>query len=68
MRPRWLSDGKGEEEDLLVDKVFKHLNIGSIASDRKRRSLCLVMLGSSGCRCGGCITRRSQWLRKQRVW
>ena len=51
-------DGKGKEEDLLVDEVFKYLDVGSIASDRKLRSLCLVMLGSSGCRCGGCITRR----------
>jgi hypothetical protein len=53
-------DGKGEEEDLFVDKVFEQLNIGSIASDQKLCSLCLVMLGSSGCRCGGCITRRRQ--------
>jgi hypothetical protein len=36
-------DGKGEEEDLLVDEVLKHLNIGSIASDQKLCSLCLVM-------------------------
>jgi hypothetical protein len=43
-------DGKGKEEDLLVDEVFKYSNVGSIASDRKLRSLCLVMLGSSGCR------------------
>jgi hypothetical protein len=39
-------DGKGKEEDLLVDEVFEYLNIGSIASDRKLHSLCLVMLGS----------------------
>jgi hypothetical protein len=51
-------DGKGKEEDLLVDEVFKYLNVGSIASDQKLCSLYLVMLGSSGYRCGGCITRR----------
>jgi hypothetical protein len=55
-------DGKGKEEDLLVDEVFKYSNVGSIASDRKLHSLCLVMLGSSGCHCGGCITgRRRSW-------
>ncbi len=35
-------DGKGKEEDLLVDEVFKYLNVGSIASDQKLCSLCLV--------------------------
>jgi hypothetical protein len=34
-------DGKGKEEDLLVDEVFKYSNVGSIASDRKLRSLSL---------------------------
>jgi hypothetical protein len=41
-------NGKGKEEDLLVDEVFKYSNVGLIASDQKLHSLCLVMLGSSG--------------------
>jgi hypothetical protein len=51
---------QGKEKDLLVDEVFKYSNVGSIASDQKLRSLCLVMLGSSGCRYGGCITRSKE--------
>lgn len=49
--------GEREEEDLLVDKVFKDSNVGSIASNRELRPFCLLMLGGSSCRCRRCITR-----------
>jgi hypothetical protein len=41
-----------KEEDLFIDKVFKYLNTGMGAIDLKLCSLCLVVLGCSGCHCG----------------
>ena len=51
-------DSEGKQKDLLVDKVFKNSNTGAGAINLKLRSLCLMMLGGSGYRCGRSTRRR----------